>query len=127
MRLCSSNARLQFGTFLVRAGDTLPIRTQCATHMGRSKRKRLPPADKACKLSSMTRNTTGTMTELLRAALLAAPSLNAVEKATGVKRQSLAAFMRGEQVSIHLASADALAEYFGILCTMPTKPKRKGG
>ena len=75
----------------------------------------------------MTRNTTGSMTELLRAALLATPSLNAVEKATGVKRQSLAAFMRGEQVSIHLASADALAEYFGIVCTMPAKPKRKGG
>jgi len=35
--------------------------------------------------------------------------------------------MRGEQVSIHLASADALAAYFGIVCTMPAKPKRKGG
>ena len=67
------------------------------------------------------------MTELLRAALLAAPSLNAIQKATGVKRQSLAAFMRGEQVSIHLSSADALAEHFGIVCSMPTKPKRKGG
>lgn len=85
------------------------------------------PADKVCKVSYMTRNTTGSMTELLRAALLAAPSLNAVEKSTGVKRQSLAAFMRGEQVSIHLASADALAEHFGIVCTMPAKPKRKGG
>lgn len=85
------------------------------------------PADKTCNLSYMTRRTTGTMTELLRAALLEAPSLNAVEKATGVKRQSLAAFMRGEQVSIHLASADALAEHFGIVCTRPTKPKRKGG
>ncbi|MFM7136926.1 MAG: hypothetical protein ACKO1M_07640 [Planctomycetota bacterium] len=75
----------------------------------------------------MARKTGGTMTELLRAALLDAPSLNAVEKATGVKRQSLAAFMRGEQVSIHLASADALAEHFGIVCAMPAKPKRKGG
>jgi hypothetical protein len=75
----------------------------------------------------MARKTTGSMTELLRAALLEAPSLNAVEKATGVKRQSLAAFMRGEQVSIHLASADALAEYFGIVCSRPAKPKRKGG
>ena len=85
------------------------------------------PADKVCKLSYMARKTTGSMTELLRAALLEAPSLNAVEKATGVKRQSLAAFMRGEQVSIHLASADALAEYFGIVCSRPAKPKRKGG
>ncbi|NQW47870.1 MAG: hypothetical protein HQ464_08890 [Planctomycetes bacterium] len=67
------------------------------------------------------------MTELLRAALLAAPSLNAIQKATGVRRQTLAAFMRGEQVSIHLASADALAEHFGIVSTMPPNPKRKGG
>jgi hypothetical protein len=73
------------------------------------------------------KSTTGTMTELLRAALLEAPSLNAIEKATGVRRQTLAAFMRGEQVSIHLASADALAEYFGIVCTHRAKPKRKGG
>jgi hypothetical protein len=87
----------------------------------------LHPTDRACNLSYMARKTTGTMTELLRAALLEAPSLNAVEKATGVKRQSLAAFMRGEQVSIHLAAADALAEYFGIVCTASPKPKRKGG
>ena len=85
-------------------------------------------ADQACKVSDMaTRKTTGTMTELLRAALLDAPSLNAIQKATGVRRQTLASFMRGEQLSIHLASADALAEYFGIVCTMPPKPKRKGG
>ena len=96
------------------------------TH-GLDERKRLPRADKACKVSDMVRHTTGTMTELLRAALLAAPSLNAIEKATGVRRQTLASFMRAEQVSIHLVSADALAEYFGIVCTMPTKPKRKGG
>lgn len=71
---------------------------------------------------------TGTMTELLRAALLDAPSLNAIQKATGVRRQTLASFMRGEQVSIHLASADALAAYFGITCTMPAtkRPKPKG-
>jgi len=87
----------------------------------------LRPADTGCKITDMTRRTTGTMTELLRAALLAAPSLNAIEKATGVRRQTLASFMRGEQVSIHLASADALADYFGVVCTMPTKPKRKGG
>jgi hypothetical protein len=67
------------------------------------------------------------MTELLRAALLAAPSLNAIEKATGVRRQTMAAFMRGEQTSIHLASADALAAYFGIVCTHPKKPKGKAG
>lgn len=75
----------------------------------------------------MRRRTTGTMTELLRAALLAAPSLNAIEKATGVRRQTMASFMRGEHTSIHLASADALATYFGIVCTHPTQPKRMGG
>ena len=75
----------------------------------------------------MARKTTGTMTELLRAALLEAPSLNAIQKSTGVTRQTLASFMRGDQVSIHLASADALAEYFGIVCSRPAKPMRKGG
>jgi hypothetical protein len=75
----------------------------------------------------MPKHATGTMTDLLRACLLAAPSLNAIEKATGVRRQTMAAFMRGEQVSIHLASADALATYFGIRCAGPTKPKKKGG
>ena len=100
----------------------------CTTHaLARDKRKTLHPTDKTCKVSYMARKTTGTMTELLRAALLEAPSLNAIQKATGVKRQTLASFMRGEQVSIHLASADALAEYFGIVCTRPAKPKRKGG
>jgi len=87
----------------------------------------LHPADRVCKVNDMARITTGTMTELLRAALFEAPSLNAIEKATGVRRQTLASFMRGEQVSIHLASADTLADYFGIVCTMPAKPKRKGG
>jgi len=56
-----------------------------------------------------------TMTELLRKALQDCDSLNAVEKATGVKRQSLAKFMRGEQ-SIRLENADLLAGHFGIQC-----------
>ena len=100
----------------------------CVTHaLTRDERKRLHPAGRVCKVNDMARKQTGTMTELLRAALLEAPSLNAIEKATGVRRQTLASFMRGEQVSIHLASADALAAYFGIVCTPPTKPKRKGG
>ncbi len=98
----------------------------CKKALTRDDRNTLPPADTDCKVSYMARRT-GTMTELLRAALLDAPSLNAIEKATGVKRQVMASFMRGEQVSIHLASADALADYFGIVCTRPAKPKRKGG
>lgn len=53
------------------------------------------------------------MTDLLRAALLDCESWNAVEKATGVKRQSLAKFARGEQ-SMHLSAAEKLAVYFDI-------------
>ena len=59
------------------------------------------------------------MSALLRAALKAQPSLNAVEKATGVKRQSLSLFMQGEQASLRLPAIEKLAEYFGIECSMP--------
>ncbi len=54
-----------------------------------------------------------TMTELLRAALNQAESFNSVERNTGVTRQSLMKFARGEQ-SLRLDKADILAEYFGI-------------
>lgn len=73
----------------------------------------------------MTRKKPATMTDLLRDALLAAPSLNAIEKATGVKRQTLAAFMRSEQ-TMRLDSADMLAGYFGIQCSRSTKLRKKG-
>ncbi len=53
------------------------------------------------------------MTELLRAALKEAESFLGVERATGVKRQSLMKFARGEQ-SLRLDLADKLAEHFGI-------------
>ncbi|MDP7638469.1 MAG: helix-turn-helix transcriptional regulator [Candidatus Hydrogenedentes bacterium] len=56
------------------------------------------------------------MTALLRRALLDCGSLNAVQKATGVKRQSLAKFMRGEQ-SLRLDMADKVAVHFGIVST----------
>ncbi|MBI2431379.1 MAG: hypothetical protein HYV26_00695 [Candidatus Hydrogenedentes bacterium] len=55
-----------------------------------------------------------TMTELLRRALLEAKSFRGIETATGVKRQGLMKFARGEQ-SLRLDNADALAEYFGIV------------
>jgi len=61
----------------------------------------------------MPKNKTGTLTALLREALLDCESWNAVEKATGVKRQSLAKFARGEQ-SMHLSAAEKLAKHFGI-------------
>jgi transcriptional regulator with XRE-family HTH domain len=53
------------------------------------------------------------MTTLLRRALRNSTTLSEVERATGVKRQSLAKFMRGEQ-SLRLDLADRLAEYFGF-------------
>ena len=53
------------------------------------------------------------MTKLLRQALREAETLSAVERATGLKRQALAKFMRGEQ-SLRLDLADKLAAHFGI-------------
>ena len=55
-----------------------------------------------------------TMTELLRDALRKAPSLSAIERATGVKRQSMMKFLRGEQ-SLRLDKADRLAAHFGLV------------
>lgn len=55
-----------------------------------------------------------TMTELLREALTEADSLLSVDRATGVKRQSMAKFLRGEQ-SLRLDMADKLADYFGLV------------
>ncbi len=73
----------------------------------------------------MARRKTGTMTDLLRAALLDCESWNAVEKATGVKRQSLAKFARGEQ-SMHLSAAEKLAVYFNIQAVqLRSKSKHK--
>ncbi|MCK4340737.1 MAG: hypothetical protein KAY37_03315 [Phycisphaerae bacterium] len=61
------------------------------------------------------RKQNATITKLLREALAGAESFAAVERATGVKRQSLMKFARGEQ-SLRLDIADRLAAYFGIEC-----------
>lgn len=53
------------------------------------------------------------MTELLRQALAESEALLPIERATGVKRQSMTKFLRGEQ-SLRLDLADKLAAYFGI-------------
>ena len=53
------------------------------------------------------------MSELLRQALGEADSLASVERATGIKRQSMAKFLRGEQ-SLRLDLAEVLAAHFGI-------------
>lgn len=58
---------------------------------------------------------TSTMSELLRAAIAEAESLNAIQRATGIKRQSLATFLRGES-TLRLDAADKLAAHFGIEC-----------
>ncbi len=56
-----------------------------------------------------------TMTEALREAIVKSGIAHiALERATGVKRASIARFIRGER-SLRLDKADALAEYFGLV------------
>lgn len=63
----------------------------------------------------------GTMTELLRESLRQSKSLREIERATGVKHQSISKFLRGE-TSLRLDLADRLAAYFQIECTqLPRK------
>jgi plasmid maintenance system antidote protein VapI len=54
-----------------------------------------------------------TMTELLRQAIIEYGSFRAIETETGVIRQCLMKFARGEQ-SLRLDMADRLAAFFGI-------------
>ena len=61
---------------------------------------------------------------MLRDALAAAESLRAVERATGVKRQSMMKFVRGEQ-SLRLDMADRLARHFAIEIRAPKRRKEK--
>ena len=62
------------------------------------------------------------MSELLRAAIAEAESLNAIQRATGIKRQSLATFLRGES-TLRLDAADTLAKYFGLECRRTRRRK----
>jgi plasmid maintenance system antidote protein VapI len=55
------------------------------------------------------------MTELLRAAIVDAPTLLSIEPDTGVKRAALRRFRDGRQ-SLRLDMADKLAAYFGVEC-----------
>ena len=48
-----------------------------------------------------------------------------MEQETGVLRQSLMKFARGES-TIHLEAADKLAEFFGLELGPAKRPKRKG-
>ena len=64
------------------------------------------------------------MTKLLRQAIQeSGMSFKAIERATGVVRQSLMKFVRGEQ-SLRLDKADDLAHYFGIECRLKDKGKK---
>ena len=54
------------------------------------------------------------MTEALKKAIInSGMSFQAIERETGIKRQSLMRFVRDEQ-SLRLDLADRLAEYFGL-------------
>lgn len=65
------------------------------------------------------------ITDLLREAINASGlSFLTLEKETGVLRQSLMKFARGE-TTIHLDAADKLASYFGLELGPASKPKRK--
>ena len=65
-----------------------------------------------------------TIAETLRDAINASElSFLALERETGVIRQSLMPFARGE-ASISLDAADKLAKYFGLTLQPGTKPKR---
>jgi len=63
------------------------------------------------------------MTKALKEAITkSGMSFRALEMATGVKRQSLMKFMRGEQ-SLQLDFADRLADYFGMKVSLRKKGK----
>lgn len=68
-----------------------------------------------------------TITETLRDAINASElSFRAIETQTGVIRQSLMKFSRGEQ-SLRLDQADKLAAFFGLeLCPVAKRKQSKG-
>ena len=65
-------------------------------------------------MAKRNRKALGTITEALRRTLRESdPNYRELERQTGVKRQSLMKFARGEQ-SLRLDMADKLAAYFGF-------------
>ncbi len=66
------------------------------------------------------------MTEALKSAIESCGlSFKALERETGVTRQSLMAFMKGER-TLRLDIADRVANYFGLIVGPEPKPKQKG-
>ena len=108
-------------------GDIYPIRTISGRAHDATPAQKLKAVDSGNKgrnnyCDMPQRRQDKTMTELLRRCLADASSLSAVERATGLKRQSMTKFLQGEQ-SLRLDLADKLAAHFGIECK---RPKRKG-
>jgi hypothetical protein len=60
---------------------------------------------------------------VLRAHLAKAGSLRSLEQATGVLRQSLASFLRGE-TDMRVSNVDALARHLGLVLR-PAPPERR--
>lgn len=68
----------------------------------------------------------GSITEALRQAILDSEvNFRELERETGVKRQSLMKFARGEQ-SLRLDMADKLAIYFDIECIQRAEGTHRG-
>jgi len=63
-----------------------------------------------------------TLTDLLRQGIAASPSLLGLEHATGIKRQSLATFLRGDSMP-RLDTVEKLMEHFGIEARRVRKDK----
>ena len=81
----------------------------------------LPAPTAPCKIYYMTEGDSPLTDGLRRAITGSGLSFKRLEKETGVLRQSLMKFVRGEQ-SLRLDAADRLAAYFGL----ELRPKRKG-
>ncbi|MGZ0172949.1 MAG: hypothetical protein ACKVHE_25725 [Planctomycetales bacterium] len=64
---------------------------------------------------------TDALRDALNKAIVAGETFRSIERETGIVRQSLMPFARGEQTLL-LNKADALAAHFGL----ELKPKRKG-
>jgi len=106
-------------------GFTYPIRDHKASPLeGVTQNRRLTPRSAECNID-YTMYQKLPITDLLRKTIndSTIPFLR-LEKETGVLRQTLMKFARGE-TSIHLDSADKLADFFGLELRPATKSKSK--
>lgn len=68
----------------------------------------------------------GAVSDVLRAALVAEPSLAAIAEAADVSLSSLSRFASGARDSLHLGTVDALASALGFKL-VPTRRRAAGG